>query len=91
MADAAFARLSEVLVAFPVDVPGRARLTLHVRTRDESEVRSTVEAFVEVNDLDRSSTLPLTRMALSRLNHGSILIDVDPPKSEEGDGERKDA
>lgn len=91
VADAAFARLSEVLVAFPVDVPGRARLTLHVRTRDESEVRSTVEAFVEVNDLDRSSTLPLTRMALSRLNHGSILIDVDPPKSEEGDSERKDA
>ena len=91
IADAAFARLSEVLVAFPVDVPGRARLTLHVRTRDESEVRSTVEAFVEVNDLDQSSTLPLTRGALSRLNHGSILIDVDPPKSEEGDGEPNDA
>ena len=35
--------------------------------------------------------MPLTPMALSRLNHGSILIDVDPPKSEGGDGERKDA
>ena len=34
IAAAALARLGEVLVAMPVDVPGRARLTLHIRHRD---------------------------------------------------------
>ena len=90
IANAAFGRLGEVLVAMPVDVPGRVRQMLHVRTKDAESVRRTVESFVEVNDLGDASVLPLVRGALSRLNPGSILINADPPAKPEGAEKEKE-
>jgi len=86
IANAAFSRLGDVLVAMPVDVPGRVRQMLHVRVRDAEGVRTTVESFCEVNDLGAEAVLPLVRGALSRLNPGSILINADPPPKSAGEG-----
>lgn len=83
IANAAFARLGNVLVAMPVDVPGRVRLMLHARSRDTEAVRVMVEAFCEVNDLGSDAVLPLVRGLLSRLNPGSILINANPPGKQE--------
>jgi hypothetical protein len=41
IANHALARLGEVLVTMPVDVPGRARLTLHIRHRNAEVGRRT--------------------------------------------------
>ena len=78
IADAIRARLPPVLVAFPVDVPGRARLTFEARARDEEEVRRGAEAFAEVNALEEGAARAIARNALQRLNHGSVLIDAEP-------------
>ena len=78
IADAIRARLPPVLVAFPVDVPGRARLTFEARARDEEEVRRGADAFAEVNALEEGAARAIARNALQRLNHGSVLIDAEP-------------
>jgi hypothetical protein len=66
IANAAFGRLGEVLVAMPVDVPGRVRQMFHVRGKDEEQVRTAAAAFCEVNDLGDAAVLSLARGALSR-------------------------
>ena len=86
VADAAFRALPPVIVAFPVDVPGRARKQLAIRDGDEAEIRRTCEAFVEANDLGggEATVDALTRGAMSRLNPGAVLVDADRRAREEG-------
>ncbi len=86
VADAAFRALPPVIVAFPVDVPGRARKTLAIRDVDEASVRRTCEAFCEANDLGggEATVDALTRGAMSRLNPGAVLVDADRRAPAEG-------
>ena len=86
VADAAFRALPPVIVAFPVDVPGRARKTLAIRDVDEALVRRTCEAFCELNDLGggEATVDALVRGAMSRLNPGAVLVDADRRPVREG-------
>ena len=79
VADAAFQALPPVVVAFPVDVPGRARKQLAIRDVDEAAVRRTCAAFCEANDLGGGDATvdALTRGAMSRINPGAVLVDAD--------------
>ena len=79
VADAAFQALPPVVVAFPVDVPGRARKQLAIRDTDEAAVRRTCLAFCEANDLGGGDATvdALTRGAMSRINPGAVLVDAD--------------
>ena len=79
VADAAFQALPPVVVAFPVDVPGRARKQLAIRDVDEASIRRTCAAFCEANDLGGGDATvdALTRGAMSRINPGAVLVDAD--------------
>ena len=89
VADAAFRALPPVIVAFPVDVPGRARRTIAIRDADEAAVRRTCEAFCEANDLGGGDATvdALVRGAMSRLNPGAVLVDADRRVREGGRAE----
>ena len=76
LANAAHERLGPVLVAIPVEIPGRggAAVTLFVRDAAIEAVRATAEAFAEAHGLGADAAIALTREISSRLNPGTMRL-----------------
>ena len=76
LANAAHERLGPVLVAIPVEIPGRggAAVTLFVRDAAIEAVRATAEAFAEAHGLGAVAAIALTREISSRLNPGTMRL-----------------